>query len=187
MIGRSHIVLGVACAITASSMGYVPLTFASLGAAALGSLAPDLDTERSLLGCRMVWLSRPISRLFGHRTVTHSLFVPLLTGGVLTHYLGVGGLRSAWGAFLIGYISHILADLMTGGCWALYPLSRNRVSLWPYAKTGSMREYLLLISSLGLLSCVTYHYLSRQLPQSGQKLHHSAFIALTRPGDYEQL
>lgn len=177
MIGRSHIVLGVASAITASSMGYLPLSLMSLCAAGLGSLAPDLDTERSLLGCRMVWISRPLSRLCGHRTITHSFFVPVLAAWALLHFEGAPSLYSAWGAFLVGYLSHIVADLMTGGCWALYPLSKHRVSLWPYAKTGSFREYLLLVCCLGLLSCVTYHYLSRNLLHDGHRVQRHAFIA----------
>ncbi|GAB6854381.1 metal-dependent hydrolase [Asaia astilbis] len=177
MIGRSHIVLGVACAVTASSMGYVPLSLASLIAAGFGSLTPDLDTERSMLGCRARWLSRPLSRLCGHRTVTHSLLIPLLASGLTLHYAGVAALRSAWGAFLIGYASHILADLVTGGCWALYPLARGRIAFWPYAKTGSFGEYVVLVFCLGLLSCVTYHYLSQDLIHPVSRLHRPGLIA----------
>jgi len=174
MNGRSHIVLGLACGITAAAAGYVPFTFASLGMAALGSLTPDIDTERSMLGCRLPWLSRTLSRCVGHRTVTHALAVPLLLGLAAIHFGGMGLLRSAMGSFLIGYASHIAGDLVTGGCWALYPISRNRISLWPYARVGSLREYMVLLVSLGLLGSVTYHLLTHETRQSG---HHTSIGA----------
>ena len=189
MIGRSHIVLGVASAATASAAGWVPFSLATLMSAALGSLAPDLDTERSMLGCRVPWLSRPLSRLVGHRTVTHSLAVPGALALALIGWLGAAGFYSPFGGFLVGYVSHIVADLMTGGCWALYPLARGRLALWPHAKTGSFREYLLLLFCLGGLGYMSYLCLvqnnrpaflqsatgshrGRSLPK-----HHMAFIA----------
>lgn len=186
MNGRSHIVLGLACVVTAAAAGYVPFSVASLGMGALGSLMPDIDTERSMIGCRLPRLSRLISRRLGHRTVTHSLAVPLLLALAFTYLLGTQSVHTALGSFLIGYISHIAGDLVTGGCWALYPLSRNRLSLWPYAKVGSLREYLVLIATLGLLGSVTYHFLSRQMPPTGHRVsvapyaakpRHMAFIA----------
>jgi len=186
MIGRSHLVLGVACGLTAASAGWVPLSWPVVIAAGLGALAPDLDTERSMLGCRMVWLSRPLSRMMGHRTVTHSLAVPIAAGWASWHYLGQAALDSALGAFLIGYVSHILADMMTGGCWALYPLSRNRLSLWPHAKTGSFREYLLLVVCLSLLGWFSYRCLIHEPPQEKLKFGHIPLIALSGPGEYEQ-
>ncbi|WP_122049677.1 metal-dependent hydrolase [Asaia bogorensis] len=170
MNGRSHIVLGLACGMTAAAAGYVPFTFASMGMAALGSLTPDIDTERSMLGCRLPWLSRLLSRWIGHRTATHSLAVPLLIGLAAVHFGGMSFLHSALGSFLIGYASHIAGDLVTGGCWALYPLSRNRISLWPYARVGSLREYMVLLVSLGLLGSITYHLLAHDVRQPG---HHA--------------
>ncbi|VEB43121.1 Inner membrane protein ydjM [Chromobacterium violaceum] len=38
-----------------------------------GSLLPDIDHPKSWLGRRIPFLSRPISYLFGHRGITHSL------------------------------------------------------------------------------------------------------------------
>ncbi|RUT25885.1 hypothetical protein C0V97_08540 [Asaia sp. W19] len=177
MIGRSHLVLGIACGLTAAAAGWLPLSWPVMIATGLGSLAPDLDTERSMLGCRMVWLSRPLSRMVGHRTVTHSLAVPLAAGWALEHSLGPAGLQSAWGGFLIGYLSHILADMMTGGCWALYPLSRNRLSLWPHAKTGSFREYVLLVACLFCLGWISYRCLLHHWPPGMLKFSHMPLIA----------
>lgn len=189
MIGRSHIVLGLACAVTAASADLVPLSLATLASAALGSLAPDIDSERSMLGYRLPWISRPLSRWVGHRTVTHSLVIPALLACLLVYTGGPAILHSAWGGFLIGYVSHILADLVTGGCWALYPLARGRLSFWPHARTGSFLEYVVLVCWLGMLGCVTYHYVARTMsvsvphgsgaPHYAHSLlkHHVVFIA----------
>lgn len=41
--------------------------------AIVGSLAPDLDSGRSLIGKLFPFISTPLERKFGHRTATHSL------------------------------------------------------------------------------------------------------------------
>jgi hypothetical protein len=47
----------------------------ALGAALLGSLLPDIDTPKSSLGRLLPFLSIPIERRWGHRTLTHSLLL----------------------------------------------------------------------------------------------------------------
>lgn len=41
----------------------------------LGSLLPDIDTPYSCIGKKVKLISYPIYKIFGHRTITHSLFV----------------------------------------------------------------------------------------------------------------
>lgn len=56
-----------------------------------GSLLPDIDTPYSFIGRRCKLVSYPIYKIFGHRTITHSLFIwslllfisPLFNSGLL--------------------------------------------------------------------------------------------------------
>lgn len=186
MTGRSHLVLGVACVLTAMSAAWIAPSLEGLCAGALGSLVPDIDTERSMLGSRLKPVSRLLARWCGHRTVTHSLFVPFALAVLIATELGQKALAGPLGAFLIGYASHILGDLPTGGCWALYPLSRNRIAFWPYAKVGSFREYLVLLGSLALLCVLSYHNLSAQPGETAHRAKSVRFIAQERLRAYEQ-
>jgi membrane-bound metal-dependent hydrolase YbcI (DUF457 family) len=77
--------------------------------ALLLSLAPDLDTPKSLIGALCPPLSRRIERTVGHRTITHSLLALALVAGVA--YL----LAPAYWLVLAGaYASHLLLDLLIG-------------------------------------------------------------------------
>lgn len=78
--------------------------FTALGLVLAGAALPDIDHPESTLGKRVKFLSHPISMIFGHRGITHSLFmvgciaflgvyfeIPQLywlTVGVLLHFLG---------------------------------------------------------------------------------------------------
>ena len=68
--------------------------------------------------------------LGGHRAFTHTgLCFALLAWGVL-HWTPVGFQAYAL-AFLVGYASHIVADMLTeGGVPLLWPLSSKRIGLW---------------------------------------------------------
>lgn len=90
------------------------------GGVMLGSLLPDIDHPQSYLGRRLPFLSVPIFKLFGHRGFTHSF----LSLGLLTiasaFYWSVNPLF--FGGILLGYFSHLLADMCTpSGVPLLYP------------------------------------------------------------------
>ncbi|MBK8184414.1 MAG: metal-dependent hydrolase [Candidatus Competibacteraceae bacterium] len=59
---------------------------------AVASLGPDVDLPTSKVGRLFFWLSVPLERRFGHRTVTHSV-VGLLT--VALYPLSWMGFRDA--------------------------------------------------------------------------------------------
>jgi membrane-bound metal-dependent hydrolase YbcI (DUF457 family) len=113
------------------------LHWAILAVAIFGSIAPDIDLRKSLIG-RLFWfISKPIERHFGHRTVTHSLIgwglASLLFGlcaasafFLLDHFhytptiatffkipesQAIPHLLRIIVAFSIGYASHILLDM----------------------------------------------------------------------------
>ncbi|MEJ5154283.1 metal-dependent hydrolase [Gluconobacter wancherniae] len=123
----------------------------SVVAALFGSVLPDIDTERSIVGARCKPLSRLIARTFGHRGMTHSGVLLLVVAFVVAEMMGEAALRGPIGALLLGAATHIAADLPTGGCQFLAPLSRSRLSFWPYVRTGGMGEMVLLLPVLLLL------------------------------------
>ncbi len=122
----------------------LPLGAATLGAAALGALLPDVDTPSSRAGFCVYPLARYLERKFGHRTLTHSVFGTLAFALLCAPLLLVPALHTLWPALLIGYFSHLLADAATkSGVPMLWP-SRDR---WVFpghekyrVKTGSKAE-----------------------------------------------
>lgn len=94
------------------------------GGIALGSLLPDIDHPRSYLGSMFPFLSVPISKLFGHRGFTHSLMATSILG-IATAYWWVSN-PLFFGGLLLGYLSHLLADMTTpSGVPLLYPKKKR--------------------------------------------------------------
>lgn len=91
----------------------------------LGALLPDIDHPSSILGRLLRIISLPISKLCGHRGFTHSLVAWLIL--LISCYQW---LPSQWDipndliqAFLLGYMSHLVADILTpSGVPFLWPL-----------------------------------------------------------------
>ncbi len=85
---------------------------------------PDINHPKSFLGQRLKWISKPIARAFGHRGFTHSLLAVFAL--LATFYLKVPESwfipADALQGMVLGYLSHILADMLTP---ASIPL------LWP--------------------------------------------------------
>ncbi|MBI3421100.1 MAG: metal-dependent hydrolase [Candidatus Sungbacteria bacterium] len=116
------------------SVGLVVGVF-SLMAVMIGALTPDLDQpaanlwRRQLYGRAVGWVTNFLSG--GHRHFTHSLLGIAVIGYLL--WLGihsffkpqyVASLLVVWRAFMIGYISHPIADTLTdrGVPW-LWPIN----------------------------------------------------------------
>lgn len=92
--------------------------------AILTCLLPDIDHPKSFLGQRLKWISKPIARAFGHRGFTHSLLAVFAL--LATFYLKVpeGWFipADALQGMVLGYLSHILADMLTpAGVPLLWP------------------------------------------------------------------
>lgn len=112
-----------------------------LGAAIVGSLAPDVDLYNSKSGQKVWPLSLLLHHTVGHRTLCHSpLMVALL-------YLGLSLLLPERAhlyilAFLAGFGSHLFLDMLNkAGIPLLYPSSKRFHLL--SIKTGSATETLL--------------------------------------------
>jgi membrane-bound metal-dependent hydrolase YbcI (DUF457 family) len=120
----------------------------------LGALCPDLDMPTSTIGRLFPFVSKPLERRFGHRSVTHSLLgwgiatlvFALLLGGtflglklVTSRSIGLVASGLAWWlaeiqaatmlrlimSFSVGYLSHIVLDMIT---------PRGVQLLWPNPK-----------------------------------------------------
>ncbi|WP_192456635.1 metal-dependent hydrolase [Musicola keenii] len=129
MTAEGHILFAVASAIFAKKAELSPSLAVGdwwhiIPAAILTSLLPDIDHPKSVLGQRLKWISAPIARLCGHRGFTHSLLA--IVAGL---YFIRTRLPADWPippdvyhAMIVGYLSHIIADMLTS---AGVPL------LWP--------------------------------------------------------
>lgn len=97
----------------------------------ISSLLPDLDHPKSTLGSKLTFISYPTSAIFGHRGITHSfLMIAALVFFIkdiatssnvhlsITQYFIL--------PFVVGYLSHLLADLCTpAGLPLLYPAKKR--------------------------------------------------------------
>ncbi|BBV08249.1 TPA: metal-dependent hydrolase [Providencia stuartii] len=130
MTAEGHLLFSVASLIMAHKLEITPELAQGdwlhmVPGALLGALLPDIDHPSSIPGRMLKILSLPISKLCGHRGFTHSLIAWLLL--VLACYQW---LPANWPipndliqAFLLGYMSHLVADILTpSGVPFLWPL-----------------------------------------------------------------
>jgi len=141
MMAGSHIALGAAAwLVAAPHLGLPAVEPLSLGLAVLGSLLPDIDHPKSWVGRRVRPLSNLVGALFGHRGLTHSA----LAVAACLVLLGQSDLRPAIVApLVVGYLSHLAADLLTPkGLRLAWPLRGNYAL--PLCRTGSPFEPLVV-------------------------------------------
>ena len=127
----------------------LPTVWLLLGAL-IGALLPDIDHPKSWLGRRLPFLSLPLSAIFGHRGITHSLLavVGMVWGlhHALTHWDLSHHWRWAGVGVAVGYLSHLLGDFAThGGVPWLWPYTQ-RFSLPLTFRTGSWFERMLFFA-----------------------------------------
>lgn len=130
MTAEGHLLFSVASLVMAHKLELTPELAQGdwlhmVPGALLGALLPDIDHPSSIPGRLLRILSLPISKLCGHRGFTHSLIAWLLLSITCYQWLAV-----QWPipsdllqAFLLGYISHLIADMLTpSGVPFLWPL-----------------------------------------------------------------
>ncbi|AFJ46673.1 metal-dependent hydrolase [Shimwellia blattae] len=129
MTAEGHLLFSIASAVFAKNAGLTPVLAEGdwwhiVPAAVLTCLLPDIDHPRSFLGQRLKLISTPIARAFGHRGFTHSLMAVFVALTLL--YLKV---PETWlipadvlQGMVLGYLSHIAADMLTpAGVPLLWP------------------------------------------------------------------
>lgn len=123
--GKTHIAFGVLIgtqyAIAQSQN--ISQFAAIIGTTALFSIIPDICHAGSKLG-RKIWpISILIRLLFGHRTVTHSIFFVILTS-VLLYVLQVEKIYIFSAIF--GVLSHLFLDMLTpSGVTLFFPWQKK--------------------------------------------------------------
>jgi len=143
MMAGSHVVVGVAAwALAAPHLGLPALDPISLVLAIGGALLPDIDHPHSWVGRRVRLISYPLAALIGHRGFTHSILAVVACSALL-RWRGSG--RAVVDPVVVGYLSHLAADLLTpSGLRLAWPL-RRRFAI-PLCKTGSPGELVLVMS-----------------------------------------
>jgi membrane-bound metal-dependent hydrolase YbcI (DUF457 family) len=98
---------------------------------AAASMLPDADYPKSWLGHQLGSVSKELNRLFGHRSALHSLLALLLITIVLGAPLWwITGNLATGVAILVGFGSHLFADMMTlGGVELFWP--RRAIAVFP--------------------------------------------------------
>jgi inner membrane protein len=92
--------------------------------AVLGAIIPDIDHPKSVIGKFFFFISAPIERRYGHRTITHSIVGWAICTMLFSIVIGLISFLpqiSEWGwadlpirwiaAFSISYMSHLILDM----------------------------------------------------------------------------
>lgn len=119
-----------------------------------GSYLPDIDHPKSAFGSRVLPLSLPISAIFGHRGITHSLIAVVGMSSLLWWVFQQANWHQGIAVpvlvgIAVGYLSHLLGDWLTNsGVPLLWPSKRRFVSPLKLC-TGDLREYILALLMYG--------------------------------------
>lgn len=183
MTGRTHDLTAFTL-LNAVFVSYPPVhttlstVFVALGANAIGGLVPDIDQPTADLWRRIRGgsvIGRIIAPLLGsHRMISHS-FLGIFVFGFLSmkFFDGIRGIvlvdmTIVWFAFMIGFVSHILIDLITKeGEPLLFPLP-FKIGIPPLhilrIKTGGFIEKSVVFPGLMLINIyLIYHYYPKYL------------------------
>jgi inner membrane protein len=152
MTGKTHLIAGLTTAVVTqplltSNSIQLDNIFVYVLSCIIGSIIPDICHPKSLSGRKTKFLSTLISKLFGHRTITHSLLFVAITYW-LTSLLPTNMQQEIQLGLTLGIISHLILDAMTTrGIQLFYPLD-IKVRFPIYIKTGTSSEYLITSSLL---------------------------------------
>lgn len=141
MLAKTHFTFGIACWVTYANVRGIPVQPLPLALVGLGSLLPDIDHPKSTFGRIIPFLSYPISAVFGHRGITHSFLAAIAAAFIMYMY----GAKSWFVApLVVGYVSHVLGDVVTNSGAPLFWPKKDKVSI-PVFNTNSFAEYLFLM------------------------------------------
>ncbi|MEW5289529.1 metal-dependent hydrolase [Erwinia papayae] len=157
MTAEGHLIFAIASAIFTKRAELTPELASGdwwhiIPAALLTCLLPDIDHPKSFLGQRLKWISHPVARLFGHRGFTHSLLAVIAAVALLQLKIPSQGIipADAFQGLVLGYLSHIAADMLTpAGVPLLWPCRwRFRLPLLNSQK-GNQLERALCLALVG--------------------------------------
>ena len=91
------------------------------------SVLPDIDHTKSMIGKLFFPIAKIINRKYGHRTITHSIFVMIALTAALSAFQSAyfPSIKAAQ-VFGLAYGSHLIFDMMTTqGVPLFYPFKKN--------------------------------------------------------------
>ena len=161
MTSPTHIAFAESLYLLILTPSGVPLDSRSAIITAFVSILPDIDLPTSWLGRIFFFISEPIERVFGHRSLTHSMLFALCAGTII--YI-IEDFKLFYphttSLFLMAYSSHIILDTCTiQGVKMFYPIS-SRDCVFPYdprspysyrMKSGSKADTILFFFFVALL------------------------------------
>ena len=169
MMARTHVAFGAALALAAAQHDLIELTPLSFGACLVGTLLPDVDHPKSTFGKVIAPISTVVAAIVGHRGLTHSIWaVAACLAAILKPLPAFGGQPDAESVILaalaLGYVSHIIGDLLTvGGVPLFWPFPvRFRLPVLAF-KTGGVVETGVLIALAGWVSFALWRALQPAL------------------------
>ncbi len=141
MMSKTHFAFGLLVGLFFSGIFGIEDKLLFVSVCVLASLLPDIDIPMSKVGSKVRPLSWLLNLLFGHRGLIHTIFIPLIIWGILSHY----GWNLVAAAFFLGYMSHLIIDMLnTKGITFFYPLSKVRIN--GFVKAGGILEWLLFLA-----------------------------------------
>ncbi len=167
MISTTHITFAEFIFLLLLTTTGVVLNAANVLVIAFASMLPDIDTTASMIGKIMPFCSVPIERRFGHRTLTHSLFMIVIIAvvGIPIYFLK----QDLYICSIIGYASHPLLDTATvNGVKLFYPFSKVKCVFpmemnHPHSyriQTGSRLD--IMLSCLFFIGCIPTFFIASQ-------------------------
>lgn len=113
----------------------------------IGSILPDIDYPLSYIGKIFPYISNIIYRIFGHRGFTHSFLFIIIIIYLFKFSYNIQNelINNCKKSFLLGYCSHIIADLITkNGIKLFWPCKLN-FSFPIIKKNQKKTEYIIFI------------------------------------------
>ncbi len=144
MVGFTHLGFGLLMG-TAFHSKYASIL------SGIGSLLPDIDANNSIINKlihsskknnnnRNGYKNRKNNNYLKHRGIMHSLTVPLLIYLIYFAFMRNNLILP----FVVGYISHLLLDMLTPmGVPLIAPVSNKRFKIVSGIKTASFEDYVL--------------------------------------------
>ena len=111
MMAATHAAFSTVSYLGGAAVFEYPVDPLSWGLAVFCSLLPDIDLPTSTLGRMLFWLSVPLEKRFGHRTITHSL-VGIATFAALALPLYLTSYHAHFWSAIGGYWSHLQLDMV---------------------------------------------------------------------------
>lgn len=150
MTAEGHLLFSIASAVFAKNAELTPVLahgdwWHIIPSAILTCLLPDIDHPKSFLGQRLKWVSKPIARAFGHQGLPIVCWRSLPYWRPFISRYRIRGLSAdALQGMVLGYLSHIVADMLTpAGVPLLWPCRwRFRLPILAPRKGNQLERFL---------------------------------------------